>query len=103
MHYVNTFEEQNFRYLHVNISIIHGLGKKPGLRPKPGQAKPEPSSMARPKVLESPSPQKPGQSRGLSGQAGPCTSLLLVALLSSNPDSKGKPKLKRVPYQPTQM
>ena len=59
MHYVNTFEEQNFRYLHVNISIIPGLGKKPGLRPKPGRAKPEPLSMARLKVLESPSPQKP--------------------------------------------
>ena len=70
MHYVNTFEEQTFGYLHVNILIIPGLSKKPGLRPKPGRAKPEPPSTARLKVLESPSPQKPGQSRGFQAKPG---------------------------------
>jgi len=70
MHYVNTFEEQNFRHLHINILIIPGLGKKPGLRPKPGRAKPEPPSMARLKVLESLSPQKPGQSWGFQAKPG---------------------------------
>jgi len=54
------FEEQNFQYLHANIWINPELGKKPGLKPKPGQAKPEPPWMAWLKVLESPSPQKPG-------------------------------------------
>jgi len=70
MHYINTFKEQTFGYLHVNILIIPGLSKKLGLRPKPGRAKPEPPSMARLKVFESPSPQKPGQSRGFQAKPG---------------------------------
>ena len=53
-----------------SFSFSDNSTTRPGLRLKPSQAKPEPSITARPTIIKSRSPLKPGQSRGFQAKPG---------------------------------